>query len=621
MPDVATPSSTTPPAAFDLRWSDMGARSTSNGPRHLFEARSTAAFDAAWTGSRRGQLREMGYGTKRGDSGWMAQYWAKPSAAEEAARAAATAQAVQASRATDADLVIPAPEGRTYLPYQRAGIAYAMARAATLIGDEMGLGKTIQAIGVLNAGHARRVLIASPASLKLNWRRELTAWMVEPLPVHVIDGGKATFPDVSGGGVVVINYDVMHNYEAQLRAVSWDLLVCDEAHLLKSKSARRTRAVFGGAATKKAAAVAPIAARRRLLLTGTPMSNRPSELHPLLAFLDRSTWGDFFPFARRYCNAYQTRFGWDFDGSSHLDELQERLRASVMVRRLKADVLTELPAKVRQVVPLEAGTAALRRLLADEQAAHEAWEALASAGAASRAAAFAELSRAREAVGLAKAPLVAEHVLRDEGPVVVFAHHKSVIAALVAALGEAGRTVVTVTGDMAGPERQASVDAFQGGTADVIMGTLGAMGVGHTLARSAHVIMRGAGLGAGRAVAGRGPLPPHRSGWVRPRGAPGVRGLARRPARRGRRRESRPSSTPPSTPCWCPQFRARPKLPQPSWSRTPPPRRPKTTTWLPCARSRRRRSCPASPIGSFGRRRPKPRRLGSQPSTRPCASA
>ena len=86
-------------------------------------------------------------------------------------------KAREASRATDSDVEIPAPEGLEYLPYQKAGIRYAMTRKATIIGDEMGLGKTIQAIGVINADDSiRKVLVICPASLRLNWKRELEKW-------------------------------------------------------------------------------------------------------------------------------------------------------------------------------------------------------------------------------------------------------------------------------------------------------------------------------------------------------------------------------------------------------------------------------------------------------------
>src|SRR5262245_41105289 len=92
---------------------------------------------------------------------------------EAQAKLAGRVSSTELSRATDAKLDVPAPEGRAYLPYQRAGIAYAMGRPSTLIADEMGLGKTIEAIGTINADPSIHVvLVICPASLKLNWQRE-----------------------------------------------------------------------------------------------------------------------------------------------------------------------------------------------------------------------------------------------------------------------------------------------------------------------------------------------------------------------------------------------------------------------------------------------------------------
>lgn len=491
MPVAELAIDTKPPQRFGLSWLDCGRRHTSRGPRHLYEAAPTEAFSAAWKADK-ARLRDTGFGLSppRAGGDWTVCFWARPNAAAVQEAAVATAAAVEASRATDAAMEIPAPEGMAYLPYQRGGIAYCMARLAALIGDEMGLGKTIQAIGVANASGAKAILVLCPASLKLNWRRELARWLVADLPVHVVEGGKAAFPDVTGGGVVIVNYDVLHAYTADVRSTTWDLLIGDEAHFLKEKDTRRTRAAFGGAKTKTSEAITPIPARRRLLLTGTPMNSRPKELFPLLHYLDPVAWPEFWPFARRYCAAHRDRNGfWDLDGASHQAELQEKLRSTVMVRRLKAEVLIELPPKVRQVLPLPADTAALRRLLRDEQAAHDAWERLRDAKEAGADAAFDQLSRLREQVGLAKAPLIAEHVATDAGPVVAFAHHKSVVHHTAAALRKAGRRVVVVMGDMDVAERQASVDAFQASEADVIIGTLGAMGVGLTLTRSSHVVI------------------------------------------------------------------------------------------------------------------------------------
>ena len=159
---------------------------------------------------------------------------------EEAARKALAS--IEASRATRADVAIPAPEGLDYLPYQKAGIAYAMEREGTLIGDDMGLGKTMQAIGAINADpEARRVLIICPASLKLNWAKELRKWLVRPLTIGVADG--KFWPNTD---IVIINYDVVAKHRARIDAVEWDNLTVDECHYLKNPKAQRTKAVLGG---------------------------------------------------------------------------------------------------------------------------------------------------------------------------------------------------------------------------------------------------------------------------------------------------------------------------------------------------------------------------------------
>ena len=122
---------------------------------------------------------------------------AEHSECSEEGRGAVVAQ--QESRAIDADIEIPVPDGLSYLPYQRGGIAYALKRTGTFIGDEMGLGKTIQAIGVINGDDSiARVLVICPKSLTLNWVREMRRWLVRPLTVSNTPGGS---------DIVVVSYD------------------------------------------------------------------------------------------------------------------------------------------------------------------------------------------------------------------------------------------------------------------------------------------------------------------------------------------------------------------------------------------------------------------------------
>ena len=410
---------------------------------------------------------------------------------------------IEASRATDAAIDVPAPDGLAYLPFQRAGIAYASAHSNCLIADEMGLGKTIQAVGVINADPGvKTVLVICPASLKINWQRELTRWLVRPTTIGIANGGALQAQDI-----VICNYDILKKHREALRARAWDLVICDEAHYLKNPKTQRTTEVLG----KKE--IPAIPAKRRLFLTGTPIVNRPIELWPILHAAAPETLGKSWRYhATRYCAGRETRWGWDVSGASNLDELQEKLRATLMVRHLKRDVLPELPPKRRQVIELPAN-GALGAIGAEQAgyAAHEARLAelraraeLAKAGsdqdygAAVNAlregaqAAFAEISKLRHDTAVAKIPAVAAHImeaLEAEGKIVVMAHHHDVINGLSAALAEAKIDYVILTGETSLTDRQAAVDRFQSvPDCRVFIGSIQAAGVGITLTASSHVI-------------------------------------------------------------------------------------------------------------------------------------
>ncbi|KKK73326.1 hypothetical protein LCGC14_2894960, partial [marine sediment metagenome] len=229
--------------------------------------------------------------------------------------------------------------------------------------------------------------------------------------------------------------------ECPIHSTTWNILVVDECHKVKNNKALRSRAVKA------------IKAKQRLYLTGTPIVNRPVELWPIVSVLDPATFSDFFPFALRYCNARKNSYGkWDFGGASNLDELQDKLRASIMVRRLKKDVLSELPPKRRQVIEIpvngsskiveaenKASAASEERLatlkVAVELAkASEDPEDYAEAVKALRKGwmvAFTEMAKVRHDTAVAKIPFVIDHlnsVLEAGNKVVVFAHHHDVLA-------------------------------------------------------------------------------------------------------------------------------------------------------------------------------------------------
>jgi SWI/SNF-related matrix-associated actin-dependent regulator of chromatin subfamily A-like protein 1 len=441
--------------------------------------------------------------------------------ADEAAKAALekTVEAIEGSKASSAPAEnIPVPAGLAYLPFQAAGIAYAEQRPATLIADEMGLGKTIQAIGVMNMTHPKSVLVICPASLRINWgQRELPKWLVDKHEIYVVESND---PIPQNATIVVCNYDRLKNGVLEtLMTRSWDLVVLDEAHYIKNPKCQRSKALLGVPAHKEKGVLVPAVrgildqCERKLFLTGTPILNKPIELQPILAKISPREFGSFFTFAKRYCNAQETKYGWNFSGASHLDELQTRLRANCMVRRLKKDVLTELPAKRRQVIELPVEDSAVKRALKAENDAYADCEdelqslqetadlakALGSAEAYKTAIsklqetakiAFENMSSERRNLALAKVPAVIDHIqsVLESGveKLIVFCHHIDVLNAMKKELGD---QAVVFYGNTSPEDRQKAVDRFQTDPAcKVFIGTIKAAGVGLTLTAASHVI-------------------------------------------------------------------------------------------------------------------------------------
>ncbi len=459
-----------------LKWTAPTRVETRNGPRNLRKAHASETFWQLWKADK-DALKDSGYsvGKDRNTGAWEVLHWGaiegQPTRKDEE-------KAVEASRATDADFKVASPEGLDYLPFQLAGIAFGASRPATLIADEMGLGKTIEALGIINSlAVAKTVLVICPASLRLNWKKEAKKWLVRDMKADVVTAKDAWPTDIE---LVIINYDILKKFHDELRATEWDVVVFDEAHYCKNPKAKRTVEAFGD---KK---VEGITGKIRLLLTGTPLKNRPIELFPLLNYLDPVAWPNFFKFAIKFCDAHKTGFGWDFKGSSNLDELQHRLRSTVMIRRLKADVLTELPAKRRQVVSIPPNGAG--DLIDAEIRAYEEWEAAKASGDTKRLGiAIGELARIRVEVALVKLPDVIERLKDADGKVVVFAHHHEIINKLTEALEDDG--VVVLTGKTSLEDRQAAVERFQSDpSVKYFIGSIGAAGVGITLTAASHVV-------------------------------------------------------------------------------------------------------------------------------------
>ncbi len=255
---------------------------------------------------------------------------------------ARSAGLVELSAARDADIAVPGLGGELK-PFQRAGVAYLLARRRSFLADEQGLGKTIEALATLEAARAFPAVVVCPANLKLNWIREIESWLpgrsCRALSGYG-DGPEAQPP----ADVTVVNYDILAARAPELLAQEPQALVIDEAHYCKNATAKRTQAV------QRMAAGVPREGFV-LALSGTPIVNRPAELIAQLRILGRLE--DFGSGAQ---------FGARFKGVDAHQRLHWHLRARCFVRRLKRDVLPQLPAKTRAVVPIELDNEAEYRL-------------------------------------------------------------------------------------------------------------------------------------------------------------------------------------------------------------------------------------------------------------------
>lgn len=405
------------------------------------------------------------------------------------------------SKATDADITIDGLSGELY-PFQKAGVAYAIKNKKTLIADEMGLGKTVQSIAWLQAKQFFPALIVCPASLKLNWQKEFNFWL-PGRKTAVISGTGSNGADVMEyADVTIINYDILTGRLEQLQKIGFKAIVLDESHYIKNSKAQRT----------KAALELRKGIEHRLLLTGTPVLNRPLELITPLTFLNKlEVLGGFWSFVKRYCNAKRTAWGWDMSGASNLKELNEKLRQTCMVRRRKQDVLTELPDKQRAFIPVEIDNRVLyedaeknfafwleeikgKKLgenVPDGTVLETTW--LTGPNARAQQASYPEklvqIEILKQLAAKGKLAAVKEWItdfLETGEKLVVFAHHKEIIADLANSFPVDSRVVLI--GDTSMVNRQTAVERFQNDEKiRLFIGSTKAAGVGLTLTKASNV--------------------------------------------------------------------------------------------------------------------------------------
>lgn len=439
------------------------------------KATSAGCSPAPRCGVQGGKLAEKAVFTLRSPS--VADNFADyaENGAEMAIRAFKTTKMAGRSLYPSSSILGPFP-GQNYLPYQQAGIEFMVERPNVLLADPPGLGKTIEIAGTLNQLHPPRVLIVCPASLRLNWIQELQKWLSyapESLEVVSVDS-------VWRKGVF-----------SRLVANSFDFMAVDEAQYIKETDSKRSMACAALAAK----------AKRVVLMTGTPVKNRPRDAFHLLHILAPDIFPDYRQFALRYCAAFQQtiyvkggkkRTIWNDNGSSNLEELNDILRSTIMLRRSKEDALPQLPKKRRQLIEVEGAAKEVK-------AEKAAWEAVcASVGyeealrqmEAGAGIAFTEMASKRKTVALSKIPFVVEHAsnLLDSGEkVILFAHHRDVISGLAEGLKD--YSPVTYVGGMNEKQKDDAKRRFmEDDDCRVFIGNIQAAGTGLTLTVSSTVV-------------------------------------------------------------------------------------------------------------------------------------
>lgn len=238
--------------------------------------------------------------------------------------------------------------------FQYMGIREAILKnGRVFLCDEMGLGKTIQALAICSYyKNDWPCLIICPSSLRLTWASEIHKWLnIDEEYIQIIFSTKDIIK--SSSKIVIVSYDLISRkgMSDQIKN-KFNVVVADESHYIKNRDAKRTKIICPIIKDSKYA----------LLLTGTPALSRPIELYTQLNSLIPRAISNPIKFAERYCDAKKTSFGWDFNGSSNLSELKLLLEKTVMIRRLKKDVLLELPPKVRQCIMIEVPKKSLKEL-------------------------------------------------------------------------------------------------------------------------------------------------------------------------------------------------------------------------------------------------------------------
>ncbi|XP_076603149.1 SWI/SNF-related matrix-associated actin-dependent regulator of chromatin subfamily A-like protein 1 [Chaetodon auriga] len=340
---------------------------------------------------------------------------------------------------------------RSLMPFQREGVNFAVSKQGRLLlADDMGLGKTVQAICI--AAYYRTewpLLVVAPSSVRFTWAEAFRRWLpsLNADSINVVVKAK---DNLRSGLVNIISYDLLSRTDRQQPGHPFNVLIMDESHFLKNMKTARC----------KAAVPLLKAAKRVILLSGTPAMSRPSELYTQILAVRPTLFPRFHEFGMRYCNAKQMTWGWDYSGSSNLGELKLLLEECLMLRRLKSDVLSQLPAKQRKVVTVTidgintrtkaALSAAAKQLTRGSSNKKEEKEAL-----------LVFYNHTAEAKLQAIMEYITDMLEAGREKFLVFAHHKLVLDHVTNELGKKSVSYIRIDGSTPSAERQQLCEKFQ----------------------------------------------------------------------------------------------------------------------------------------------------------------
>ena len=383
-------------------------------------------------------------------------------------------------------------------PYQREGIAYGLDKKRLIIGDEPGLGKTLQSIGIVDTAGAYPCIVICPSSLKINWQREFEKFTGKS--ALVLDNAvRTTWPYLLRMGihqVAVVNYESLRKYFVwDIKAPSGgsfrlkDVVFCpqikmfksviiDESHRVKDPSAQQTIFTKGITTGKEWI----------ILLSGTPVVNRPEDLVAQLSIMGRlQEFGGRTKFMADYCTDPKDKKA---EPAVPLSVLSNQLYANCMIRREKAKVLPQLPDKTRVDLYVDISNAPEYNLAAADLAEYlrqytecTDWEIRRKM----RMEALVRFMTLRQLATLGKVAQAVDFIrtFLDSGKkLIVFCSLHEVVDALCKAFPRA----VTVTGRDSASSKQVAVDSFQNNPdVQLIVCSIKAAGVGLTLTASSNV--------------------------------------------------------------------------------------------------------------------------------------